>query len=70
MKWYRQFTSSSSYDSEVTTRLLKAKSDKGDEYDFPSNSVEEQTSKDKILREHFYKVLINGTEMVYMLLLV
>ena len=65
MQWAKIFTSSSNYDSEVTTQLMRAKTDNEDEFDFPSDSVEEQKLKDKVVRENFYKVLMESTEIYY-----
>ena len=41
---------------------------KSDEFDFPSDSVEEQKLKDKVVRENFYKVLMESTEIYYSIL--
>jgi hypothetical protein len=69
MQWTKIFTSSSNYDSEVTHQLMRAKSDNDDEFDFPSDSVEEQKLKDIVVRENFYKVLIQSTEINYIVLI-
>jgi hypothetical protein len=65
MQWTKIFTSSSNCDLEVTHQLLRAKSDNDDEFDFHSDSVEEQKLKDIVARENFYKVLIQSTEINY-----
>ena len=55
LEWSTQFQSTSHNDSDVTFRLLKAQTDRGDVEINPSRMAIKQKSKDKFVREDFFK---------------
>ena len=57
LEWSTQFQSTSHNDSDITFRLLNAETDRGDVENNPSRMAIKQKSKDRFVREDFFKAM-------------
>ena len=55
-EWQNSFPTILNHDIEVISHLASAQTDSDDKHGDASNSVILQKAKDKLVREHFYKV--------------
>ena len=55
LEWSTKFQSTSHNDSDITFRLLNAETDRGDVENNPSRMAIKQKSKDRFVREDFFK---------------